>query len=520
MKVSVILPVYNVEEYLDECLKSIIEQTHKPYEIIAINDGSTDRSGEILEEWASTYSFLTVIHQANSGGPGGPRNKGLEMATGDYISFIDPDDKIDPNFYEVCGHHISYHDPEIIITKVKKYNSKKSWVPVTFRKTNLFEENLLTNLYQTPVLIHNLGPANKLFKRSFLLENDLRFLVNCSYEDVHFTSCALFLAKSAFITNETCYYWRRRESTGKLSITQQKFKFQSVLDRLYIHHKIDEFLEAHELLPFKFIKDIRAIVDFGRHGQHMFDFPEEQQTEFYEKAIPYMEEIDEKAFDYLHDLSYNKARLFFLFNQMTKELVSIQSPTHGFLPTTVKNVEDKPRVYFDFSYLNSTYTHEELLDDDIPVPKGHIAGKSGSFLAEIKDGVLTLEGYAYIQYLSVMDQEDISVDILSRKRKTTEEQDSSASILPSPDFHMGIPLDYCRFTASIPISELSFVNGEDHLTIDFYARITVSSIVKEVRLSVAEGAQLLNDRLINSPFEAYATNKGNLSVKVQSHPDE
>ena len=99
VKVSVVIPVYNVEDYLRDCLDSIVNQTLKDIEIICINDGSTDNSLEILEHYKSKDERIKVISQEN-GGISAARNKGIDLASGDYISFIDSDDYIDNNFYE------------------------------------------------------------------------------------------------------------------------------------------------------------------------------------------------------------------------------------------------------------------------------------------------------------------------------------------------------------------------------------------------------------------------------------
>lgn len=99
IKVSVIVPVYNVEKYLRECLNSLVNQTLKEIEIICINDGSEDSSLEILNEYASKDSRFVIINQENSG-QSVARNKGLDVAKGEYIGFVDSDDWVDLNFFE------------------------------------------------------------------------------------------------------------------------------------------------------------------------------------------------------------------------------------------------------------------------------------------------------------------------------------------------------------------------------------------------------------------------------------
>ena len=97
--ISVIIPIYNVEKYLEKCIQSIINQTYRNLEIILVDDGSTDSSGEIADKYKKLDNRVKVIHKIN-GGLSDARNKGCEIATGEYISFIDSDDYIDLNMYE------------------------------------------------------------------------------------------------------------------------------------------------------------------------------------------------------------------------------------------------------------------------------------------------------------------------------------------------------------------------------------------------------------------------------------
>src|SRR5574344_1236108 len=101
LKVSVVIPIYNVENYLPQCLDSLVSQTLKDVEIICVNDGSTDRSADILSEYAAKYENIKIITQNNCGGVGGTRNVGVKAATGEYIAYVDGDDFVKPDFCEI-----------------------------------------------------------------------------------------------------------------------------------------------------------------------------------------------------------------------------------------------------------------------------------------------------------------------------------------------------------------------------------------------------------------------------------
>ena len=118
--ISVIIPVYNVEKYLRECLDSVINQTYKNLEIILVNDGSPDNSGEICDEYARVDQRVIVIHKENSG-VSSARNTALDIAKGEYISFIDSDDFVDRHFYEILYNNLIQYNADIAMVDTKRF---------------------------------------------------------------------------------------------------------------------------------------------------------------------------------------------------------------------------------------------------------------------------------------------------------------------------------------------------------------------------------------------------------------
>ena len=109
MKISIIIPVYNVEKYLRECLDSILAQSYKDFEIILVDDGSTDSSGNICDEYSMKYENIKVLHK-NNNGLSSARNAGLDIAQGEYILFIDSDDVVSPVMLETLMAHVAGYD--------------------------------------------------------------------------------------------------------------------------------------------------------------------------------------------------------------------------------------------------------------------------------------------------------------------------------------------------------------------------------------------------------------------------
>ena len=123
--VTIVVPVYNVYDYLRACVDSILNQTYKKYEIILVDDGSPDQSSVLCDEYASSYENISAIHQKN-GGAANARNHGLDMATGEYICFIDSDDKIENNYVEKLLGAIKENKAEVVVCSFKQWYKDKT----------------------------------------------------------------------------------------------------------------------------------------------------------------------------------------------------------------------------------------------------------------------------------------------------------------------------------------------------------------------------------------------------------
>lgn len=158
--VSVILPAYNVEEYLEVCLESILEQTHSNLEIIIVDDGSTDSTGNIADDYGKKNSKINVIHKAN-GGVSSARNAGLRAARGEFVVFVDPDDWITKDHVEYLLHLQELNDADICLTTrlfTKKGESQEE---------KIIEENISTEAAATLLLSPDIyvGSYGKLYRR-------------------------------------------------------------------------------------------------------------------------------------------------------------------------------------------------------------------------------------------------------------------------------------------------------------------------------------------------------------------
>ncbi len=214
IKVSVIVPTYNNEKYLIRCLISLIKQTLKEIEIIVINDGSTDRTKELLDEFSKTDCRIKVIHQENKK-QGAARNEGLKIAEGEYIGYVDSDDWVDLDYFEKLYNTAKKYNSDIALaTNVRIGNGK------TKKRLNIENEYFATSL-QNKIDIGNQSknpcPTNKIYKKSFLINNKINWQEGVFCEDKLFTIKAIYYANGIVsVPNVNYYYYRNPYSTVKI----------------------------------------------------------------------------------------------------------------------------------------------------------------------------------------------------------------------------------------------------------------------------------------------------------------
>lgn len=212
IRVSVVAPVYNAEPFLMDFVNSFLRQTLPPnsIELVAVDDGSTDRSGTILDDVALKHENVTVIHQENSGWPGRPRNVGLQAARGDYVFFADPDDEFGgPEALQRLVDFADQHNSDVVVPKmVAKGN--RSYGQSRYAVTQIDADLATCFTTLTP---------QKLFRRSFLTDEEIRFPEGeTRLEDGQFLSKAYFLAKRvSILTGYDFYYLFTRPNQDHLS---------------------------------------------------------------------------------------------------------------------------------------------------------------------------------------------------------------------------------------------------------------------------------------------------------------
>lgn len=239
MQISVIVPVYNVIDYLEECVESILSQTVQSYECILVDDGSTDGSGELCDKLLQTDDRIRVIHKEN-GGLSDARNAGVEEATGKYILFMDSDDfYVSKSCFDILLKHAEDSDADVVCFNYARYDTEKRWLGkgvIDFsgvqeeKNTEKIREHLVyNNSYQSSACI-------KMVKTDLLKDNGFFFEKGILSEDIEWSAKLLLSTKKITYCNDIFYAYRVRNA----SITHTIRK-KSVLDQLYIIKKLLDY---------------------------------------------------------------------------------------------------------------------------------------------------------------------------------------------------------------------------------------------------------------------------------------
>lgn len=249
--VSIIVPVYNAEKYLHRCIDSILVQTCMDWELLLIDDGSKDRSGDICDEYAAKDSRIRVFHKEN-GGVSSARNLGLNHAQGEWVTFVDSDDWIKPLY---LGHLIVYaHTVDLVIAYATVFReNNKEGVEEKYPEHDITTENF-SLLFEENAMSWHTSPWSKLYKRKIIETYRLRF-----EEDVHIGEDAIFLYSYMLQANEikiVCYtdYCYRSEIAG--SLTKRVNSLQSELSGMQKIHSLVDQMVCNKMLSPKARKEL------------------------------------------------------------------------------------------------------------------------------------------------------------------------------------------------------------------------------------------------------------------------
>jgi glycosyltransferase involved in cell wall biosynthesis len=295
---TVVVPIYNVGRYLVECLASLAGQTHPDLEVVLVDDGSTDDSGRLAEDFARSDRRFRLIRQENQG-LGAARNTGIDAATGEYLAFVDSDDVLPPYAFEVLVGALEQTGSDFASGNVALLTSRGLRQSPLHRGTHRVTR-LRVDLAAQRNLVYDRLACNKVFRRSFWEGNGLRFPVGVRYEDIPVTIPAYALARSVDLIELPVYYWRQREAGTEASLSQRQGEVRNLVDRFAAVNSASQSLArltdpkigswyAETALS----SDLRMFLDL------LPDVDDEYRQRFLDLAVDFLARVDDRVLDRL-----------------------------------------------------------------------------------------------------------------------------------------------------------------------------------------------------------------------------
>lgn len=241
-QVSVVIPCYDVERYVDECLESVTSQTLAEIEIVCVDDGSCDDTGAILAHWAQLDARIRVVTQSNAG-LGAARNAGVDVACGTFLFFLDSDDLLPHDALERMVASADATNADIVSGAADQFTDTDRWRAVEYG--SIFDRDRQgLHVDRCSELVRDQMACSKLFRSSFWERHELRFPEATLYEDIEVVVRAHWLAGSVDLISSPTYLWRRRDPSDA-SITQDRYRPGSVSARFAALSAADHFLHQN-----------------------------------------------------------------------------------------------------------------------------------------------------------------------------------------------------------------------------------------------------------------------------------
>lgn len=311
--ISVIVPVYNVEKYLEECLDSIQNQTYSDIEVILVNDGSLDNSKDICEKYCKEDNRFKLINQANQG-QSVARNHGVAASTGEFIAFVDSDDIIRQDYLEVL---IRYMSEEVDIVESQFTVHKKEFFNENYKEINvIFEGDSEEAVKAVPKHVLSVNPVTKLYRRSVV--EAVPYLEGLIFEDIYSGVGMLKYIRRIIKSDYTGYYYRQHgTSTMHRTFTEKNLNVFAVSDKL-----IDLYSDRENLLPYI--------------GSYLVHVTTMHYQDYIRKDNPYAKVYNQKLAEYVAITKKNqelarKSRMIRLYNVCPKYYNSIIFPVYHFV---------------------------------------------------------------------------------------------------------------------------------------------------------------------------------------------
>lgn len=330
-EISILVPVYNVEKYLRACLDSILAQTFADFEVICMDDGSTDQSGDILDEYALKDKRIRVIHKENSG-YGKTMNEAMQLANGNYIGIVESDDTIEQNMYQTLYHTITEFDLDFVKTDFyavwdrEDGTMKKQYCPMTDDQ-GMYNRVLNPNSEQDAYFLEKFT-WDALYKKELIFENKIRYneTPGASYQDNGFWFQTFYWSRRVMFLNQAFYNYRQDNMSSSIHNRQKVYAMKNEFDfiRKFMEDQADTDKELYRIC---FHMRMRAYIGTLQR----IDFPLKLEfAKVIEQERRFFEEQKEARYDRMTEeqLSVIKSPLAYVENslmqgvEITREVIS------------------------------------------------------------------------------------------------------------------------------------------------------------------------------------------------------
>lgn len=486
-KISVIIPTYNVEKYIDECFDSLINQTFKDFEIIVVDDGSTDSTGYMIERYAEIFKNIRIIKQKNSGSAGGPRNRGIEVSRGEYLFFLDPDDVLPYNSLELLYEAVRRSNSEIVCGNFLRFNSKKAW-SVKHVSEKIFFEERVVKFEEAPELLNNIITCNKLYSADFIKKNNIRYHEEIRYgEDRVFMLDAYTKADKIHIIPQIIYKYRGREDKNNVSATQDLslYIFKQSIQAVLLNYKAIQEQKVDKIYVGLFSKE-RVQYDFLRFINYytkIYD-TEEQWNDIFDICGELASIINEKN----QKLSYyQRVKIYNIKNRNYKELIHICE-------------KERSKYYYSINKKNNTWITEEKKYNNIEkVCRLNTNDLDLRYKIEnisVNEEKLEIRGWAYLNRVNIRKRDDIKKYIIFKGINGEEVKELDLFSRNDVNIKNGkfiFSYKYCGINGSFNIYDLKNIVNEEYPEVKIYLKLMLSdNLYKEVYIESLEIFNYIN----------------------------
>lgn len=339
--ISIIMPVYNSSKYLKQAINSVLYQRFEDYELIIVDDGSTDNSLSIIEDYALSDSRIKVMNQPNKG-PSSARNKGLEAASGQYVYFIDSDDEVSESLLAKSIEKINKNFPDVLmfgmcIEEIGRNEEVKSKV-ITKATKGVYSTENFSKLTINNEFLDLLGfTTNKLYKREILSQHNIKFDEGVHYlEDMFFNKKVFKCVNTFEIIEESLYYYKRRKRNSGANAFQNKF-FDLQMEAVQARK---ELLEDWKIEAKKIEMEVANLHMFAIKATCSVLFKQTNNLSFKEKCI-YIDQILQNP------LTANRMEYYYAFTTADKMLKFIINQKQVYPLAILSSVFSAPYKYLN-----------------------------------------------------------------------------------------------------------------------------------------------------------------------------